>query len=73
MCTQPGHVVVDIVELTGASARASKASGRHFFGFEQDQRIFDILLKPMSDRTKEVGDDDDANEDLRASKDIWDN
>ena len=73
MCTLPVQVVVDISAFTRASARACKASSCHFFGFENDQDIFDILLKPLCDSRNEDLLVDDAYEDLRASKDDWNN
>ena len=48
MCSKPGHLVADLSALTGASYRACKASGCHFFEMEVDKRIFDALLKPLS-------------------------
>ena len=63
---------MDISASTGASAQACKASSGHFFGFESDQEIFDILLKPICDSDDGLL-DDVGDEDLRASKDVWDN
>ena len=75
MCTKLGQVVVDITASTSASTRACKASGRHFFGFEPDAKIFDALLKALCDLTEDddgdKDDDDDDEEDLRRSKDEW--
>ena len=72
MCTLPSQIVVDISASIGASARACRASGRHFFGFESDQEIFDILLKPTCDSSDDAPLNDEGDEDLRASKDEWD-
>ena len=64
MCTLPGQIVVDIYASTGASARACRASGRNFFGFESDQEIFDVLLKPICDSSDDAPLDDKDDEDL---------
>ena len=48
MCSKSGHLVADLSALTGASYKACKVSGRHFFGMEADKRIFNALLKPLS-------------------------
>jgi hypothetical protein len=37
---------VDLTASTGASLRACRASGRHFFGLESDSLFFDSVLKP---------------------------
>ena len=47
MCSKPGQVVADLSASTGASYRACKASGRHFFGLEADKRIYNALLKTL--------------------------
>ena len=47
MCSKPSHVVADLSASTGASYRACKASGCHFFGLEADKRIYNALLKPL--------------------------
>ena len=47
MCSKPGQLVADLSASTGASFRACKASGRHYFGMERDKRIFTELLKPL--------------------------
>lgn len=47
MCTKPGDIVVDLSASTGASLRACRASGRHFFGLEEDTDIFMGVLKPL--------------------------
>ena len=71
MCTLLGQIVVDISASNGASAWACRASSRHFFGFESDQEIFDVLLKPICDSSDDAPLDDEGDEDLRASKDVW--
>jgi hypothetical protein len=38
-CSHEGSIVTDLTSLTGASLRASRASGRHFFGIEADPLI----------------------------------
>ena len=48
MCSKPSHLVTDLSASTGASYRACKASGRHFFRMEADKKIFNALLKPLS-------------------------
>ena len=61
MCSRPNQIVVDISASTGGSARACKASGRHFFGLEADREIYEALLKPLctaSEDTDESNDDD---------------
>ena len=47
MCSKSGHLVANLSASTSASYRACKASRRHFFGMEADQRIFNALLKPL--------------------------
>ena len=47
MCSKPSQVVADLSASTGASYRACKASGRHFFGLEADKSIYNALLKPL--------------------------
>ena len=47
MCSKPGQLVADLSASTGASFRACKVSGRHYFGMEGDKRIFTELLKPL--------------------------
>ena len=37
MCSKPEQLVVDLLASTGASFRACKASGRHYFGMERDK------------------------------------
>ena len=72
MCSSPGQLVVDITTSTGASARACQALERHFFGFEPDKEIYDALLMPLCDAIDSGSDeDDDTDEDLRASKNDW--
>ena len=46
MYSKPGHLVANLSASTGASYRACKASGRHFFGMA-DKRIFNAILKPL--------------------------
>ena len=72
MCSSPGQLIVDIIASTSASTRACQASGRHFFGFEPDTEIYDALLMPLCDPSDSGSDeDDDTNEDPRASKNDW--
>ncbi|KAG0566984.1 hypothetical protein KC19_7G101700 [Ceratodon purpureus] len=52
MCSKPGDVVVDLAASTGASLRACRASGRHYFGIEEDTTIFDAVLQPLLKPTK---------------------
>jgi hypothetical protein len=46
ICSHEGSIVADLTSSTGASLRASRASGRHFFGIEADSSIYNALLKP---------------------------
>ena len=55
---------------SGTSAWAYKASSHHFFGFESNQEIFDILLKLIFDSSDNGLLDDEGDEDLQASKDV---
>lgn len=47
MCSKEGDLVVDLSASTGASLRACRASGRHFFGIEEDSHIYNTILAPM--------------------------
>ena len=47
MCSKPKQLVADLLASTGASFRACKASGRHYFRMEGDKQIFTELLKPL--------------------------
>ena len=47
MCSKPGQLVADLLASSGASFRACKASGRHYFGMEGDKQTFNKLLKPL--------------------------
>lgn len=47
MCSKPGDLVVDLSASTGASLRACRASGRHFFGIEEDTDIYNGILKEL--------------------------
>ena len=72
MYSSPGQLVVDIIASTGASARACQASGHHFFGFERDKEIYDALLMPLCDASDSgLDEDDNTDEDPRASKNDW--
>jgi hypothetical protein len=46
-CSGEGSIVADLTTSCGASLRACRASGHHFFGLESDPKIFDALLKPV--------------------------
>ncbi|KAG0631975.1 hypothetical protein M758_1G295400 [Ceratodon purpureus] len=52
MCSKEGDIVVDLSASTGASLRACRASGRHFFGIEEDLNIFQAVLLPMAKQTE---------------------
>ena len=54
MCSKPGQLVGDLPASTGASYRACKASGCHFFGLEADRRTYNALLKPLSSLAKDL-------------------
>ena len=58
--------MVDISSSTGGSARACKASGRHFFGLEADREIYEALLKPLCTASEVTDESDD--DDLHSSK-----
>ena len=61
MCSRPYQIVIDISASTIGSARACKASGRHFFGLDADREIYEALLKPLytaSEVTDESNDED---------------
>ena len=66
MCSRPNQIVVDISASTGASTRACKASGHHFFGLEADREIYEVLLKPLCTASEVTDESDDDN--LRSSK-----
>ena len=66
MCPRPSQIVVDVSASIGASARACKASGRHFFGLEADRVIYEVLLKPFCTAFEVTDKSDD--DDLRSSK-----
>ena len=55
---------MDIAASIGASAWACKASSRHFFGFENDQDIFDSLFKQLCDSMDKDLIENDGDEDL---------
>jgi DNA modification methylase len=46
-CSSEGSIIIDLTASTGASLRACRTSGRHFFGLEKDPKIYDALLKPL--------------------------
>jgi hypothetical protein len=47
-CSSNRSIVADLSTGTGSSVRACRASGRHFFGLEDDNDIFEELLKPLT-------------------------
>ena len=66
MCSRPNQIVVDISASTGGSARACKASRRHFFGLEADREIYEALLRPLCTASKVTDESDD--DDFRSCK-----
>ena len=47
-CLSDQLIVADLYAETRASLRACQASGRHFFGLEADNDIFEEPLKPLA-------------------------
>jgi hypothetical protein len=54
-CSSDRSIVADLSAGTGSSVRACRASGRHFFGLEDDNDIFEELLKPLTMPEREDG------------------
>jgi hypothetical protein len=47
-CSSDRSIVTDLSAGTRSSLRACRAFGRHFFGLEDDNDIFEELLKPLT-------------------------